>query len=81
VDLGYRSGGDSTGASHVDDHPKPRFLDAINILVCLELQRSEPDLNKIGTWIEIAPEPTGHGLPLSKCEAYNRVYEQPYGSS
>jgi hypothetical protein len=30
---------------------------------------------------EIAPEPTGHGLPLSKCEAYNRVYEQPYGSS
>jgi hypothetical protein len=31
--------------------------------------------------LEIAPEPTGHGLPLSKCEAYNRVYEQPYGSS
>jgi hypothetical protein len=30
---------------------------------------------------EIAPEPTGHGLPLSKCEAYNRVYEQPCGSS
>jgi hypothetical protein len=30
---------------------------------------------------EIAPEPTGHGLPLSKCEAYNRVYEQPNGSS
>ena len=26
---------------------------------------------------EIAPELTGHGLPLSKCEAYNRVYEQP----
>ena len=23
---------------------------------------------------EIAPELTGHGLPLSKCEAYNRVY-------
>ena len=22
---------------------------------------------------EIAPEVTGHGLPLSKCEAYNRV--------
>ena len=21
---------------------------------------------------EIAPEPTGHGLPLNKCEAYNR---------
>jgi|SRR6516162_734907 len=30
---------------------------------------------------EIAPEPAGHGLPLSKCEAYNRVYEQPCGSS
>jgi len=29
---------------------------------------------------EIAPELTGHGLPLSKCEAYNRVYDQPYGS-
>src|SRR5262245_57946354 len=29
---------------------------------------------------EIAPEPAGHGLPLSKCEAYNRVYEQSYGS-
>jgi hypothetical protein len=28
---------------------------------------------------EIAPEPAGHGLPLSKCEAYNRVYEQSYG--
>ena len=29
---------------------------------------------------EIAPELTGHGLPLSKCEAYNRVYEQFYRS-
>jgi hypothetical protein len=28
--------------------------------------------------IEIAPELTGHGLPLSKCEAYNRVYDQFY---
>jgi hypothetical protein len=26
---------------------------------------------------EMAPELTGHGLPLSKCEAYNRVYDQP----
>ena len=26
--------------------------------------------------IEVAPERTGHGLPLSKCEAYNRVYDQ-----
>ena len=31
--------------------------------------------------LEIAPEPTGHGLPLSKCEAYNRVYDQPYESN
>jgi hypothetical protein len=30
---------------------------------------------------EMAPELTGHGLPLIKCEAYNRVYEQHYGSS
>jgi hypothetical protein len=29
---------------------------------------------------EIAPELTGHGLPLSKCEAYNRVYDQPLES-
>jgi uncharacterized protein YgfB (UPF0149 family) len=28
-----------------------------------------------------APEPTGHGLPLSKCEAYNRVYDQRSRSS
>ncbi len=33
------------------------------------------------TIYEIAPELTGHGLPLSKCEAYNRVYEQPYESN
>ena len=30
---------------------------------------------------EIAPELTGRGLPLGKCEAYNRVYDQPYGTS
>ena len=29
---------------------------------------------------EIAPELTGHGLPLGKCEAYNRVYDQFYRS-
>ena len=34
-----------------------------------------------GTGAEIAPEPTGHGLPLSKCEAYNRVNDQHSGSS
>jgi hypothetical protein len=36
------------------------------------LVRDEPN--------EIAPELTGHGLPLSKCEAYNRVYDQFYQS-
>src|SRR5262245_50298179 len=30
--------------------------------------------------VEIAPELTGHGLPLSKFEAYNRVYDQFYRS-
>src|SRR5262245_62924613 len=30
---------------------------------------------------EIAPKPTGHGLPLGKCEAYSRVYDQSCGSS
>jgi hypothetical protein len=25
---------------------------------------------------EMAPKLTGHGLPLSKCEAYKRVYDQ-----
>ena len=32
---------------------------------------------KLRSCAEIAPEPAGHDLPLSKCEAYNRVYEQP----
>jgi hypothetical protein len=31
-------------------------------------------------WGEIVPELTGHGLLLSKCEAYNRVYDQFYRS-
>src|SRR2546430_16064068 len=43
----------------------------------LRVSRSALDYARI----EIAPEPAGHGLPLSKCEAYNRVYEQPCGSS
>jgi hypothetical protein len=33
-----------------------------------------------GGVFEIAPELTGHGLPLGKCEAYNRVYDQFYQS-
>src|SRR5262252_5492820 len=37
--------------------------------------RAKPRLCKCGNLTgEIAPELTGHGLPLSKCEAYNRVY-------
>lgn len=28
------------------------FLTPVNVLVCLELQRSEPDLNKIGGWMQ-----------------------------
>jgi hypothetical protein len=31
--------------------------------------------------LEIPPEPTGHGLPLIKCEVYNRVYDQRSRSS
>jgi hypothetical protein len=37
-------------------------------------------LAKLYVEIEIAPELSGHGLPLIKCEAYNRVYDQPYES-
>ena len=28
------------------------FLTPVNVLVCLELQKSEPDLKKIGTWMQ-----------------------------
>jgi hypothetical protein len=41
--------------------------------------KHKPLRDKAG--FEIAPEPTGHGLPLGKCEAYNRVYDQSCGSS
>ena len=41
-------------------------------------------LLRADSWVkvydEIAPERTGHGLPLMKCEAYDRVYDQHYGS-
>jgi hypothetical protein len=37
----------------------------------------DPAFQKAFNAGEIAPELTGHGLPLSKCEAYNRVYDQP----
>jgi hypothetical protein len=28
------------------------FLTPVNVLVCLELQKSEADLNKIGVWMQ-----------------------------
>ena len=28
------------------------FLTPVNVLVCLELQKSDPDLNKIGVWMQ-----------------------------
>jgi hypothetical protein len=28
------------------------FLTPVNVLVCLELQKIEPDLNKIGVWMQ-----------------------------
>ena len=28
------------------------FLTPVNVLVCLELQKSEPDLGKIGAWMQ-----------------------------
>jgi len=38
----------------------------------------------LGRWFdsyrEIAPEVTGQGLPLRKCEAYDRPYDQHLGS-
>ena len=42
---------------------------------------SKPPSSGADTATEIAPELTGHGLPLSKCEAYNRVYDQRSRSS
>ena len=47
----------------------------------IECSNEKPGLGKPGLKVgEIAPETTGHGLPLRKCEAYNRVYDQPYES-
>ena len=44
-----------------------KFVEAIQINVILAL-------------LEIAPEVTGQGVPLRKCEAYDRVYDQHLGS-
>jgi hypothetical protein len=41
---------------------------------------TDPASAGYGPSVEIAPELTGHGLPLGKCEAYNRVYDQFYQS-
>jgi len=48
------------------------------MLCALPPHRNKDDANDSEP--EIAPELTGHGLPLSKCEAYNRVYDQFYQS-
>jgi hypothetical protein len=52
-----------------------QFADQLRIVLAEPVDRNDPQSVR-----EIAPELTGHGLPLSKCEAYNRVYEQSYGS-
>jgi hypothetical protein len=41
-----------------------------------EPAHTHPDRQVLALDTEIAPELTGHGLPLTKCEAYNRVYDQ-----
>jgi hypothetical protein len=46
----------------------------------LSVLRKLQDISLLWWLIEIAPELTGHGFPLSKCEAYNRVYDQFYQS-
>jgi hypothetical protein len=58
-----------------------RTLVAKQVGVDLEFVTSETHFtNDLGADLEMAPELTGHGLPLSKCEAYNRVYDQFYQS-
>ena len=70
---------------------KPRVFDFRWMRLSLRTSNFIPCLSKPNNWhrycvdsatslsrSEIAPEPAGHGL---KCEAYNRGYEQSYGSS
>ena len=38
--------------------------------------RDSPEIRCLEQVAEIAPELTGQGLPLSKCEAYDRPYDQ-----
>src|SRR5262245_58885724 len=62
--------------------PGPQLAERINVGVALRVRgtfvgdTSLPHLQGLTSLCEIAPEPTGHGLPLGKCEAYNRVYDQ-----
>lgn len=42
------------------------------------MRHSLPDTQQLIASPEIAPELTGQGLPLSKRDAYNRVYDQPH---
>jgi len=44
------------------------------------LVRASSALRVSGYGGEIAPELTGQGLSLRKCEAYDRPYDQPLGS-
>src|SRR5262249_13783541 len=55
------------------------FLAAVPVIVINVTRTSLMGLSEMH-YHEIAPELTGHGLPLSKCEAYNRVYDQFYRS-
>jgi hypothetical protein len=54
------------------------FLTALTALTAGAVAGPVEDGNAAYQRGEIAPELTGYGLPLSKCEAYNRVYEQQH---
>ena len=88
--LEYEADGVKTWSKQLDFLTDERFLSAYSRGAnsgYSYLEGQQPfDLRwrvSVTCWaaFEIAPEPAGHGLPLSKCEAYNRVYEQPCGSS
>ena len=82
----YRQAADILGTEHAralrfDQPIRYLFYHAIELYLKAFLRADFP-LDKVESFRhEIAPEPAGHGLPLSKCEAYNRVYEQSCGSS
>src|SRR5262249_38562664 len=94
---GYVLGSNLTGIAGMTtemDAARLRLLQELNPAITnIGVLRNGMRPNQPGQWtkltqaadprlhLEIAPEPAGHGLPLTKCEAYNRVYEQSYGSS